>query len=308
MTTRTLRILSGAVMLACALMAQADTLDYQPGDQLPVSPQVKIGKLANGLTYYIQKNGKPEQNVELRLVVKAGSILEDDDQRGLAHFTEHMAFNGSTHFKRNELISYLESIGVKFGADLNAYTSFDETVYMLPIPTDKKDNLETGFNVLEDWAHGLSFNDADIDSERAIIMEELRRGKGADDHQQGADAETVERFALRRASADRQGRRHPALPARRDPPLLPRLVSSRPDGGDRGRRRRSGAGREDGGGALRRPEESRARTPARLRRHPGTHAVRGRGRHRQGGRRQRRLHPLSDHAAHRRQHLRPIPA
>ena len=181
MTTRTLRILSGAVMLACALMAQADTLDYKPGDQLPVSPQVKVGKLANGLTYYIQKNGKPEQKVELRLVVKAGSILEDDDQRGLAHFTEHMAFNGSTHFKRNELISYLESIGVKFGADLNAYTSFDETVYMLPIPTDKKDNLETGFNVLEDWAHGLSFNDADIDSERAIIMEELRRGKGADD-------------------------------------------------------------------------------------------------------------------------------
>lgn len=181
MSTRTLRILSGAVMLACALMAQADTVDYQPGDQLPVSPQVRIGKLANGLTYYIQKNGKPEQKVELRLVVKAGSILEDDDQRGLAHFTEHMAFNGSTHFKRNELISYLESIGVKFGADLNAYTSFDETVYMLPIPTDKKDNLETGFNVLEDWAHGLSFNDADIDSERAIIMEELRRGKGAED-------------------------------------------------------------------------------------------------------------------------------
>ncbi len=168
-------------MLACAVLAHADTVDYQASDQLPVSPQVKVGKLANGLTYYIQKNGKPAQKVELRLVVKAGSILEDEDQRGLAHFTEHMAFNGSTHFKRNELISYLESIGVKFGADLNAYTGFDETVYMLPIPTDKKENLEKGFEVLEDWAHGLSFTDADIDSERAIVMEELRRGKGADD-------------------------------------------------------------------------------------------------------------------------------
>src|SRR5471030_1562783 len=150
-------------------------------DSIPVNPLLKVGKLDNGLTYFIQQNSKPEKRVELRLVVKAGSTLEDDDQQGLAHFTEHMAFNGSTHFKRNELVSYLQSIGVKFGADLNAYTTFNETVYMLPIPTDKKDNLETGFNVLEDWAHGLSFNDADIDSERAIIMEELRRGKGADD-------------------------------------------------------------------------------------------------------------------------------
>jgi zinc protease len=104
-------------------------------DPLPVGAQVKIGKLPNGLTYYIQRNGKPEHKLELRLVVKAGSILEDDDQQGLAHFTEHMAFNGSTHFKKHELVSYLQSIGVKFGADLNAYTSFDETVYMLPVPT-----------------------------------------------------------------------------------------------------------------------------------------------------------------------------
>jgi zinc protease len=167
-----------ALLLAVSLGAQAKiTLD----DPIPTGPQVKVGKLANGLTYYIQQNRKPENRLELRLVVKAGSILEDDDQQGLAHFTEHMAFNGSTHFKRLELISYLQSIGVKFGADLNAYTSFDETVYVLPIPTERKENIGKGFLVLEDWAGGLTMNDADIDKERAIILEEARLGKGAAD-------------------------------------------------------------------------------------------------------------------------------
>jgi zinc protease len=178
MHTMKLRILFAAVLLSSSLLAQAE---INLNATLPVAPDVKVGKLANGLTYYIKRNGKPEKRLELRLVVKAGSILEDDDQRGLAHFTEHMAFNGSTHFKRHELVSYLQSIGVKFGADLNAYTGFDETVYMLPIPTGKKGNVEQGFLVLEDWAHGLSFNDADIDSERGIVLEELRLGKGAND-------------------------------------------------------------------------------------------------------------------------------
>lgn len=173
-----LRLISGAVLLACACMAQAE---IRLSDPLPLAPEVTVGKLPNGLTYYIKKNARPAQKVELRLVVKAGSILEDDDQQGLAHFTEHMAFNGSTHFKRNELISYLQSIGVKFGADLNAYTSFDETVYVLPIPTNRKENLEKGFLVLEDWAHGLKFNPADINSERGIVLEEARLGKGASD-------------------------------------------------------------------------------------------------------------------------------
>ena len=150
-------------------------------DPLPIGPQVKVGKLANGLTYYIQKNSRPEKRLELRLVIKAGSILEDEDQLGLAHFTEHMAFNGSTHFKKHELVSYLQSIGLKFGADLNAYTGFNETVYILPIPTDKPENIAKGFLVLEDWAQGVSFNDADIDLERAIVLEELRLGKGAQD-------------------------------------------------------------------------------------------------------------------------------
>jgi zinc protease len=153
-------------------------------DPLPVAPQVKVGKLANGLTYYIQNNREPEHKLELRLVVKAGSILEDEDQRGLAHFTEHMAFNGSTHFKRNELVSYLQSIGVKFGADLNAYTTFDETVYVLPVPSDHKQDLDKAFLVLEDWAHGLTLNAADIDKERDIILEEARLGKGAGNRMQ----------------------------------------------------------------------------------------------------------------------------
>jgi zinc protease len=114
-------------------------------DKLPSDPQVKVGKLANGMTYYIRKNGRPEKKIELRLVVNAGSILEDDDQQGLAHFTEHMSCNGTKNFKKNDLVSFLQSIGVKFGADLNAYTSFDETVYILPIPSEKKENIEKGF-------------------------------------------------------------------------------------------------------------------------------------------------------------------
>lgn len=149
--------------------------------RLPLDPKVKTGKLPNGLTYIIRQNNKPEKKVELRLVINAGSILEDDSQQGLAHMSEHMAFNGTTHFKKNEIVSYLQDIGVGFGNDLNAYTSFDETVYMLPIPTDKKGNLEKGFQVLEDWAHGVTYNTEDIETERPIILEESRLGKGAGD-------------------------------------------------------------------------------------------------------------------------------
>lgn len=150
-------------------------------DKIPVDPKVKIGKLDNGLTYYIRENKKPEQKVELRLVVNTGSVMEDADQQGLAHMAEHMAFNGTKNFKKNEIVSFLQNIGVGFGNDLNAYTSFDETVYMLPIPTDKPGNLEKGFQVLEDWAHNVTYLDEDIESERAIILEESRLGKGADD-------------------------------------------------------------------------------------------------------------------------------
>ncbi|WP_298520252.1 pitrilysin family protein [uncultured Kordia sp.] len=149
--------------------------------EIPTDPNVKIGKLSNGLTYYIRNNGKPENKVELRLVVNAGSILEDEDQLGLAHFMEHMNFNGTKNFKKNELVDYLQSIGVKFGAHLNAYTSFDETVYILPIPSDDPEKLEKGFQIIEDWAHNALLTDEEIDNERGVVLEEYRLGKGADE-------------------------------------------------------------------------------------------------------------------------------
>src|SRR4249919_2719045 len=146
---------------------------------IPVDPNVKIGKLPNGLTYYIQKNLKPEKKMELRLVVNTGSILEDADQRGLAHFMEHMNFNGSKHFPKNELVNYLQTIGVEFGADLNAYTGFDENVYILPIPTDDPKKIEQGFTVLEDWAGNALLDPDEINKERGVVLEESRLGKGA---------------------------------------------------------------------------------------------------------------------------------
>lgn len=170
-------VLSMAVAIALpgAVMAQ----DVK--SPLPKDPDVLTGKLENGLTYYIRNNHKPANKVELRLAVKAGSILENEQQLGLAHFMEHMNFNGTKHFQKNELVSYLQSIGVQFGADLNAYTAFDQTVYILPIPTDKPDNLEKGFQIIEDWSHNALLTDKDIDEERGVVLEESRLGKGAED-------------------------------------------------------------------------------------------------------------------------------
>ncbi|MDQ6814977.1 MAG: insulinase family protein, partial [Bacteroidota bacterium] len=149
--------------------------------KLAVSPEVKIGKLANGLTYYIRKNQEPKNRAELRLVVKAGSILETDKQVGLAHFTEHMAFNGTTHFKKQQLVDFLEKSGVNFGADLNASTSFDETIYQLQLPTDSQEVFKKGFQILEDWAHNVTFDNDEIDKERGVVIEEWRLGQGADE-------------------------------------------------------------------------------------------------------------------------------
>ncbi|MEM0440933.1 MAG: insulinase family protein, partial [Candidatus Caldarchaeum sp.] len=118
---------------------------------IPLSPEVRHGTLPNGMKYYVQKNGKPEKRAELRLVVNAGSTLEDDDQQGLAHFLEHMCFNGTESFPGNEIDDYLESVGVKFGPHLNAYTSFDETVYMIQVPTDKPEIMAKGLKILEEW-------------------------------------------------------------------------------------------------------------------------------------------------------------
>jgi zinc protease len=151
----------------------------QAESALPSDPAIVEGTLDNGMTYRLMKNSQPENRIFLRLVVKAGSVLEDDDQRGIAHLVEHMAFNGSTHFAENELISYFESIGMAFGPDVNAYTSFDETVYMLEIPADDPAMLDTALTVLQDWACGLAFDEAELDKERNVVIEEWRLGRGA---------------------------------------------------------------------------------------------------------------------------------
>lgn len=147
---------------------------------IPSDPSVRIGTLPNGMKYYIKKNTLPEKKVDFRLAINAGSILEDENQRGLAHFMEHMNFNGTKNFPDNKLVDFLQSIGVKFGQHLNAYTSFDETVYMLPVPLDKPGNLDSGLKVMEDWAFNATLTDEQINKERGVVLEELRLGLGAD--------------------------------------------------------------------------------------------------------------------------------
>ena len=162
------------LFLSKPLFSQVEKFD--PNQKIPFDSTVIKGKLENGLTYYIKHNEKPKNKAELRLVVNAGSILENDSQQGLAHFVEHMCFNGTKHFDKNELESFLQSLGIEFGGDLNAYTSFDETVYMLSIPSE---DIDTGLLVLRDWAGSVTFADDEIDKERGVILEELRLGRGA---------------------------------------------------------------------------------------------------------------------------------
>ena len=166
---------SGFSLLFC------QTTQIDLSTPIAIDPNVRIGKLDNGLVYYIRYNKKPEKRVELRLAVNAGSVLENDDQQGLAHFMEHMNFNGTKSFPHNELIDFLQKTGVKFGADINAYTSFDETVYMLQLPTDDSTLLNKGFQVLEDWSHNALLDDKEIDNERGVVTEEWRLGLGAQD-------------------------------------------------------------------------------------------------------------------------------
>jgi zinc protease len=171
------------------------------GKTLPIDPNVIVGKLPNGLTYYIRKNTEPKNRAVLYLVNKAGSVLENDDQQGLAHFTEHMSFKGTRDFPKKTLIDYLQKSGVKFGADLNAFTSFDETVYELPLPTDSVTLFETGFSILANWAGYDTFDPAEMNSERGVILEEARlRGKNAQERLQKQVLPTIlnnSRYAIR---------------------------------------------------------------------------------------------------------------
>ena len=177
MHRRLLLALASAFLLLLPAVAGAADL----ATPMPVDPAVTTGTLPNGLRYYVRHNGKPEQRATLWLVVGAGSVDEDDDQLGLAHLCEHMAFNGTEHFPKQALVGYLESIGMQFGPEVNAYTSQDETVYMLQVPTDQPEPLDTGLRILEDWAHRVSYEDAEIDKERGVVIEEWRLGRGADE-------------------------------------------------------------------------------------------------------------------------------
>jgi zinc protease len=172
--------LAAAIFLAAplSLCGQEPALT-SPDQPLPTDPGVTIGTLDNGLRYFIRANHRPENRAELRLVVNAGSVLEDEDQLGLAHLMEHMSFNGTEHFEKQELVEYLESIGMNFGPEINAYTSFDETVYMLQVPTDDPEIMAKAFQILEDWAHLASLEDEEIDKERGVVIEEWRLGRGA---------------------------------------------------------------------------------------------------------------------------------
>src|SRR4030095_6769056 len=167
--------LAALLLLASAAMGAAQDLSAP----LPLDPSIKSGTLANGLTYFIRQNGRPEKRAMLRLAVKAGSMDEAEDQRGLAHMLAHMAFNGSTHFKPGELVSYLESIGARFGPHVNAYTSFDETVYMLDLPTDSQEVVTKGLTALAEFAGGLSLEQREGAKKRGVVIEEGRGRLGA---------------------------------------------------------------------------------------------------------------------------------
>jgi len=155
---------------------------YQTAAQIRDS-LVRHDTLSNGLTYYVRANDLPAGRAELRLLVRAGSLQEADDQLGLAHFVEHMAFNGTEQFPKNELIDYLESTGMRFGPDLNAYTSFEETVYLLEVRTDPVGKLDTGLAILKEWADGLVFDREEIEKERGVVLSEWRTRLNADQRQ-----------------------------------------------------------------------------------------------------------------------------
>ncbi len=181
-----LLLVAGLLLSACNQktmhsVLQKPNVSEQPNlnQPLPFDSRIIKGQLPNGVTYYIRENHTPQKQASFRLVVKAGSILENDNEQGIAHLCEHMAFNGTKHFKKQELVNYLESIGMRFGADLNAYTSFDETVYMLQVPTDSLPLLQKAVLILEDWAHNVTYDPVEVNKERGVVISEWRRGLGA---------------------------------------------------------------------------------------------------------------------------------
>ena len=155
-----------ATMMVMPVKAQDDVLQQQ----LPIDKEVRYGVLPNGLTYYVRHNEEPKNRAEFHIAQKVGSILEEENQRGLAHFLEHMAFNGLEHYPGKSMLEYFQSIGLTFGGDINAYKGFDETVYRLSnVPTDRVEVLDSALLVLHDWACAITLDPAEIDAERGVI-------------------------------------------------------------------------------------------------------------------------------------------
>ncbi len=179
MMTRFSRARAASVLALAVVSVVVAAQTFNPQDTIPFDTAVRTAKLPNGLTYFIRKNVRPARRVSLRLAIQAGSLFEADDQRGLAHLIEHMAFNGSAHFKPGELVSYFESVGARLGPHVNAYTSFEETVYMLDLPSDKPEVVDKGLTALADFAGGLTLSQEEVDKERGVVIEEWRGGLGA---------------------------------------------------------------------------------------------------------------------------------
>ena len=186
---RHVRCLLLAITSLCATVPLAYAQSTSPATRVPtdalsqviaVDSQIKVGRLPNGLQYFIRPNGTPRGRAELRLVVNAGSVLEDDDQQGLAHLVEHMSFNGTLHFPGQSVEAFIQSLGMRFGAHVNAHTSFDETVYQLQIPTDRPAIIDRALLIMEDWARNVSFEPAAVEKERGVVLEEWRLGLGAE--------------------------------------------------------------------------------------------------------------------------------
>jgi len=187
----------------------ASVASYTLSAQMPVDPEAIVGTLPNGLRYYVRANGKPARRAELRLVVKAGSVLEDEDQLGLAHFVEHMEFEGTQHFPGADLVAFLSSLGLSIGPDANAATRYNDTQYTLRVPTDVPGVLDRALLVLEDWARGASFDQSGIDRERGIVLSEWRMNLGASER----TADAVRRAQL-------EGSRYAIRPVIGDPDII----------------------------------------------------------------------------------------
>ncbi len=173
------KVFRNSFLVLFILLLQHGIYAEGQSDRIPLNPDVLSGTLENGMKYYVQHNDTPRERAILRLVVNVGSLMEDPDQLGMAHFLEHMAFNGTRSYAENDLVRFLQGIGMQFGPDINAHTSFDETVYKLMIPLDRSENLNTGLDILEEWAFHMNLETKDIEEERGIIHEEWRRGLGA---------------------------------------------------------------------------------------------------------------------------------